>query len=427
MSSPDLQNTRSKLRALASELVTLADTYEPTSQHAIGWESPFVEKAKLLTSTAQTSMEYSLGLITSSTEIAVVQTLYSIKALQAIPNQGSISLEDVSAATNADPLLLERLFRVLLGTCFLKQTTDGAYAHTPRSIGFVEGAYPGNFLSFLYTAGVEVMTRFPEYLEYKRSQTITAHHPHGYYAEPGGIDGATHNPTTWRHNAEGRTIFEIYAERPAEAARFQKIMASVALINPFTGFYDFDRLLCPSDPTRPVIVDIGGGHGPALSHLLAAHPQIQPEQCVLQDLAHVVDSAHAGNTDLPRGVHLQAYDYFAAQPVRGARAYHLRAIAHDLSDENLVRVLRRCGEVMAPDSRVLIADNVLPEKGAKGLSGLMDMMMMVIAGKERTERDFVRVCKDAGLVVEKVWFAGGQSTYAMVEARLAGPETRKAE
>ena len=222
---------------------------------------------------------------------------------------------------------------------------------------------------------------------------------------------------TWYAGQEGKTSFEIIAQDPARLLRFQKLMGSVAHLNPFTGVYDFIKLATPDEPERPVFVDVGGGHGHAIAAILSAHPEIKPDQCILQDRPEVVELARKQG-GLPERVHFMPHDFFATQPVKHARAYHLRAIAHDLSDVNLIKVLKQIVPAMAPDSKVLIADNVIPEHGSKGMAGFMDMFMLCIGGKERTEANFREMLGEAGLKLDAVYEAGGDRTFAVVEASL---------
>jgi hypothetical protein len=77
---------------------------------------------------------------------------------------------------------------------------------------------------------------------------------------------------------------------------------------------------------------------------------------------------------------------------------------------------------MAPDSRLLIAEALLPEDPRDDMGGLMgvqDMLMLCIGGKERTAEGFERVVREAGLVAEKVWEGDGTGRFVVVECRLA--------
>lgn len=268
------------------------------------------------------------------------------------------------------------------------------------------------------------LARLPEFLAYRKDDNKTL------FIEPSADveDSTRYNLFTWceGYTKGEKTTFEIMEEQPEKMKRFQKGMSVSKDVNPYVGFYDFSKLLVGreeegeeegEDSRRPVFVDVGGGHGDAIKAILSTYPEFSAERCILQDSAPVVQFAEQ-EAGLPRGVKFQAHDFFEPQPVRGARAYYFRAIAHDLSDASLRRVLGRIRDAMDSGSRVLIADEILPEVGSEGMIAVKDMFMMVIGGKERTEREFRHVIEEVGLEVEGVYRVAGKGGYGIVEARL---------
>lgn len=197
---------------------------------------------------------------------------------------------------------------------------------------------------------------------------------------------------------------------------FQKLMAMAARFRPFTGFYDFGKLNT-TEEGRPVLVDVGGADGTTIAKILEAHPQLKPEQCVLEDRPQVIDLARK-NENLPKGVHFQPHDFFQPQPIKNARAYLLRAVCHDWSDTMVIKILSHIASAMAADSKVLIADNVLPEGGVQGMAAYMDLMMLCIGGKERTRPNFEVVLDASGLKLDGIFPAGKGMEFAVVEASL---------
>lgn len=101
----------------------------------------------------------------------------------------------------------------------------------------------------------------------------------------------------------------------------------------------------------------------------------------------------------------------------GAYAYHFRRIFHDWSDEKSVEILRNTTPAMERHSRILIADNVVPEVNAPRALALQDLNMMSFSGLERTEKQWAKLLDDAGLQLVKVWQTENEK-HAMVEARL---------
>lgn len=72
---------------------------------------------------------------------------------------------------------------------------------------------------------------------------------------------------------------------------------------------------------------------------------------------------------------------------------------------------------MNENSRVLITEFIVPEKGADMQLAWMDQCMMTFGGIERTENDFARLLDSAGMRLVKVWKQPGVPT-GVVEARL---------
>lgn len=214
---------------------------------------------------------------------------------------------------------------------------------------------------------------------------------------------------------EGKTVFEVLEQDPERLRNFHALMGMVEMLRPYTGFYDYGKFA--SDDGRVAFVDMGGADGKTISKIIAAHPQIKPESCILQDREQVIELAHK-SPNLPKGVQAQAHDFFQPQPVKGAKAYHLRAICHDWSDTMVVKILKNIVPAMVPDSKVLIADNVLPERGGSGMVAAMDMMMLCIGGKERTKANFIAVLDAAGLKLDGIYSVAGDTPFSVVEASL---------
>lgn len=75
---------------------------------------------------------------------------------------------------------------------------------------------------------------------------------------------------------------------------------------------------------------------------------------------------------------------------------------------------------MGPTSRVVIADMIRPEKteiGGELMIYWMDFCMMMLNGKEKSEKEFRDIIDSAGLEIVKIWrYPIG--TQAQIECRL---------
>jgi hypothetical protein len=103
-----------------------------------------------------------------------------------------------------------------------------------------------------------------------------------------------------------------------------------------------------------------------------------------------------------------------------AHIYYLRRILHNYQDEICIRILKVLAEAMAPSSRLLIGEVVLPSRvpvGGEMTGYWKDVVMLAIGGKERSEKEYGKILDKAGLKLWKVWpFETGEQ--AVVEARL---------
>jgi O-methyltransferase domain len=253
---------------------------------------------------------------------------------------------------------------------------------------------------------MRTMYNFDDYLIARKSLT-----------EP---DDALNNPYTYRHNQDGIPVWEIMSQYPERIQAFQLGFTSQEASVPVVGLYDFSQLntLTSDDPDRTILVDVGGDQGQSIAQILTAHPDLRASKMVLQDLPHPIAQARL-STSLPTQVLKMEHDFFTPQPIKRARAYYLRRISHDYSDADNVRILSHLANVMAPDSRVLIADMVMPRRVGEAdlAAAVMDCTVMVMGGKERTEEGFRAILEQAGLVLVRVWRAS-VGAGALVEAKL---------
>lgn len=145
--------------------------------------------------------------------------------------------------------------------------------------------------------------------------------------------------------------------------------------------YDFNELkVGDDDGERKVMVDVGGGRGQAIMGVLKEYPDLPKNGMVLQDRAVVIDAVKKMG-DLPAEVEKMVVDFTIEQPVKGpslpyfphyltiklrtdhlsgAKSYYLRRVLHDFSDEGCLKILKHVAAAMAPDSKLLISEMLVP-------------------------------------------------------------------
>lgn len=97
----------------------------------------------------------------------------------------------------------------------------------------------------------------------------------------------------------------------------------------------------------------------------------------------------------------------------------MRRVLHSYSDKKSIEVLKTLTPAMAPDSKLLISDFIVPEVASPDEIGSISasLAMMGQGGKERTITDFRRVLEGAGLELTGV-FKPKKGPFGVIEARL---------
>jgi hypothetical protein len=201
----------------------------------------------------------------------------------------------------------------------------------------------------------------------------------------------------------GQDFFAYLAEHSEDAAVFNRVMTQDILWTTpaLLKAYDFSRF--------KRITDVGGGYGVLLSHILSATPGLEG---VLFDRQQVVAGARdflkgdvAARTEIVPG------SFFANVP-EGSDAYLLRRIIHDWKDAEAVKILSNVRAAMKADDTLLLIESLIDSETRP--AGLMDLMMLILGGVERTECEFRKLVETAGFSLEGVIPAG---TYSVIECK----------
>lgn len=211
--------------------------------------------------------------------------------------------------------------------------------------------------------------------------------------------------------------FDYYDEHPETGEAFDSWMATSSR-QVSTGIlqnYDF--------PDVGTVVDVGGGEGVLLAGILEIRPRLRG---ILTDRKSVIEKARSHLT--AQGVvdrcRLVGGDFRQAVP-RGGDLYILRNILHDWDDSAAVLILSATRRAMKRSAHLLVIQRVMPtgkpNASATGSIVESDLMQMVYAGgRERTEPEYQRLFKAAGLEVTLTMQANGITW--LMETRAAQPQ-----
>lgn len=148
------------------------------------------------------------------------------------------------------------------------------------------------------------------------------------------------------------------------------------------------------------IVDIGGGYGALLAHILKRYPNIEG---TLFDLPEIVTTPKSIDDTIKERCKVIGGDFMKEVP-QGSDLYIMQQIIHDWSDEVSITILKNCKEALAPNGRILVVDSVIKPGNKYDMSKLIDLQIMATChgGKERTKEQFTHIFKESGLKLVKI-------------------------
>jgi hypothetical protein len=292
---------------------------------------------------------------------------------------GPKSAAELASDCGAHAPTLERLLRALTSIELFYRLPDGRYRNSPGT-EILRRDHP----QALWGEGLFLPARF-------------IWRPLGELTESVRTGDAPFN------RVFGQGIFEYLAEHPDDAEAFNQVMAQDTLWTTpaLLRAYDFSRF--------KRLVDVGGGYGVFLGSILSATPKLEG---VLFDQSEVI--AKAESTFVPavaERVTLIAGSFFDRVPA-GGDVYLLRRIIHDWEDGEALQILANVHDAMTPDGTLLVVEALIdsPTRPA----GLMDLMMLVLGGRERTEAEFRKLFADAGFTIGRIIPAGA---YSVIECK----------
>jgi hypothetical protein len=159
------------------------------------------------------------------------------------------------------------------------------------------------------------------------------------------------------------------------------------------------------------LVDVGGGVGGYITHVLGQYPSMTG---ILFDRPPLEQHALAYLSEHGVGDRCQFVggSFFDSVP-EGADAYLLSHVLHDWPDDEAISILGCCRRLMSPSSRLLVEEVI----AAAGSGANMTMMVNFGEAKNRTVEEFQHLMEDAGLRLVRVIPTGGDST--ILEAAVA--------
>ncbi|KAL3455976.1 hypothetical protein BJX64DRAFT_294545 [Aspergillus heterothallicus] len=334
-----------------------------------------------------------------ATHISAVRALFGLGVFHVLPRDGTgMTAAILAEELECDEELLVRLFRMCTIWGPFKELDTETYSHTEFSLAYLDPKVANQFQGC-----------FDEFLP-------ASLHLHGYLEANNGRPPtrATDCPYTMAHRTLGKDMWDYMAQFPQRSKVFNSAMYEMSIANPWpVELYPFREKLIQArrpDPDAPLVVDIGGGQGQAISVIRQMCHDVEG-QFILQDRENVLAAIPH---DLP-GVKKIPVDIFKPQPVKGAAIYFLRHVLHDWAEGDCIRILKNIASAMTNQTtqRVVISELVLPEKEVDAGSATMDLMALNTTGAERSRKQWQRLLKAGGFRIENIYCHEGSCDAAI--------------
>lgn len=298
---------------------------------------------------------------------------------------GARNSDDLASATATDPDRLRRLLRALASLGVLAESADDHFALTELGEP-MRADHPGSLRSLIAMCGQES------------------------FAMWGGLMDMLRGGPPSFERMFGARFYDYLADHPDAAETFDRAIAERhAAVQP-----ELVRALGLDGVEE--IVDVGGGEGRLAIELLQAHPRLRLTLAERPDVAARAARAIAAAGLAERAECVRA-DFFESLPP-GRDAYLVASVLHNWDDAEATRVLEVCREAMAPASRLLVVEMLVPPGDAPSFVKLLDInLMLLMGGRERTEQELEALAEAAGLRLIGLRATGGRMTIAEMARR----------
>jgi SAM-dependent methyltransferase len=277
---------------------------------------------------------------------------------------GPATAKELSSAVKAKEENLSRVMRALCSAEIFNNDRQGKYTLAP--IGeLLRSDIPDSKRAYARIAGAELYTSWEGLLKSVRT---------GRQAF---------------HSRYGKEFFEYMAEKPTRWALYDEAMNGIHGTEtfPMIEAYDFG---CFS-----TVVDVGGGNGMTLAAILEKFSNVKGILHELPDVAGRAKELFA-QRGLSDRVSVSTGNFFNSVPT-GGDIYLLRHVIHDWQNEDAAKILSNCCKHMNPEGKVLVVETLIPNGDKPSFVKWLDLMMMIVGGRERTLDEYIKLLAASGL------------------------------
>jgi SAM-dependent methyltransferase len=272
---------------------------------------------------------------------------------------GPRPVAELAQEAGADERTLHRILRALASDGVFAEEGPGVFRNTEAS-ELLRKDQPGSWPEFAHLFGAV------------------------FYEATATMDPSSGDETFPR--VFGTDFWSWLEQHPAERSTFDAAMAGGKERNAAR----LAELEWRGDET---VVDVGGGNGALLNALLELRPELRG---IVFDLSETDrDESSFGDR-----VTFVAGDFFEEVPP--GDVYVLSAILHDWDDDRATAILKTIRRAAPPDGRLLATESVIPEGNEPHGAKWLDLLMLVLGGRERDEADWRALLEGAGFRPDRI-------------------------
>ncbi|KAF9869942.1 hypothetical protein CkaCkLH20_12551 [Colletotrichum karsti] len=364
------------------------------------------DRARVLQKLYETTTKVESPWDTFPATIAALKVLNDLRLLEKWQAKGNVAMSEIELAELAggscDAALLreqlivflarreeltgtDRLLRLLASNNLVDMMPDGKFKPDKFCVRLADTDF-GTTAHFYFDYMVPTLSHMPKYL-------AKTHYLNPRNGRKTMFDSA--------FGYEGG-LFKYLQENPEKGQAFNILQkTSTSSHTRWTEIFP-PHILLDSDPTLPLLVDVGGSIGQDIQAFYEKHPETA-SRLYLEDIPSVIADE---NSSVVKGINKLTYNFFKPQPIKHARAYYMHHILHDWPDQTVLKILEMQKSAMKPGySKLLIHDHIIdddkpPHPHAAGY----DILMMVLgSAQERTEKQWRSLMDAAGLRIVKIW------------------------
>lgn len=277
-------------------------------------------------------------------------------------------IDEVAAIVGAHPDALYRVMRALASIGVFTETSPRHFTLNDEG-RMLRSDSPSSFKHFITLNGLEHIKLFAELL---------------YNVQTG-------QPASQK--VYGKHLYEYLREHPELQEHFFAAHGRTAPRVALQALSELDF----SDART--IVDLGGGDGGLLEYVLQENQHLRG---VLLDLPETLPYARSrlSKAGLLDRCDLVGGSFFETIPA-GGDVYVIAHCLHNWNDEKAAELLRNVRQTMPSHARLLILEHLVSGQGPS-LAKMIDLLMMAVDGRERTEAEIRELLDKSGFQLRSV-------------------------